>query len=371
MPKRQRRPAPDDSVATALRAGFENAHDAMAIVGPDDELIAVNAAFTRCFDQLSLDTLASGIAAIFLDETEARRAMTALRASCNAVSPLTATLRGPKGQPVVANVDAVMFTHAKKGRSGVLLTIAFKSDSAGTARFTEQSRRDALELLAAGIAHDFRNVLAVIKGNVEIAEQRSSDPRVKSLLLETERAASLGAAMTNELLAFAGRSEKNTKRIDIARALSNNLEMMRMAAGAKVDIQLTVAPDLGFAAADDGNLQRALINLVANARDAMPAGGAVTIDARGTTIDQPTALLSGILNPGRYAQISMTDAGPGMSDSVRRRALDPFFTTKAPGQGFGLGMALVRSFAVEAGGGIDLTNAASGGTAAVLYLKSL
>ncbi len=230
-------------------------------------------------------------------------------------------------------------------------------------------RRDDMERLAGGIAHDFRNVLAVIKGNIEIAEQRSADPRVKSLLIEAGRAAELGAAMTDQLLAFAHRRRAPAAPIDVADALLAIAPMLRATAGPAIDVTISAEPDAGHISADRIEFERVMINLVANARAAMSVGGQVTVTAETVAVDAPRHILSGVLDAARYVCISLTDRGAGMAPGVLARALDPFFTTKPPGDGFGLGLSLACSFAVDAGGGLDLNSEIGRGTTATLFLR--
>ncbi len=232
-------------------------------------------------------------------------------------------------------------------------------------------RRDDLERLAGGIAHDFRNVLAVIKGNIEIAEQRSADPRVKSLLIEAGRAAELGAAMTEQLLAFAHRRRAPVAAIDVADALLAIAPMLRAAAGPAIDVTIAAQPAAGRILADRIEFERVMVNLVANARGAMSAGGHVTVAAEPAAIDAPRRISSGVLDVARYVCISVADQGSGMAPGVLARALDPFFTTKPPGDGFGLGLSLACSFAIDAGGGLDLDSVLGRGTTATLFLRQM
>ncbi|MGQ0457121.1 MAG: two-component system sensor histidine kinase NtrB [Hyphomicrobium sp.] len=360
-------PNPVD-VAEALRVAFDDARDAIAILGPDGEIAVANAAFERLFGDAESGVWTRRLESLFVDWGEFLAATAAIGAS-SACGSAAATVQDAHGRTIVARVSAAPFARASSAQPGTVVTFYIENDDDDGVSPDEQ-RAIALERLAGGIAHDFRNVLAVIKGNVELAARRTSDPRVIGLLAEAERAANLGATMTEQLLSFARRGPERERRMDVNRTLAESAALLQASSGDRIALHIAASSALGQIEADESEFQRALINLVANARDAMPDGGTISIEARPISLEQSMAVSSGILSPGSYVTIAVIDTGSGMSPSVRRRALDPFFSTKAPGMGSGLGLALVSGFAADAGGGLDLARTPGGGTTAMLYLKA-
>jgi signal transduction histidine kinase len=239
----------------------------------------------------------------------------------------------------------------------------------GPKKEAEAEPENALQRLAGGIAHDFRNVLAVIKGNIDAAAMYVNDPRVAGRLRDASQAAELGAAMTDKLFAFAKRNADPIELIDVAAALAGVEPLLRATAGDDLEVIMNYPEDAGRIRASKTGFQSSLINLVANARDATDSGGTIAIEAAVVEVSESIGMLSGDLAPGQYVRLDVSDTGNGMTASVRSRALDPFFTTKGGG-GFGLGLALVHRFAHECDGGINIESIVGDGCKAVLYLRA-
>lgn len=229
-------------------------------------------------------------------------------------------------------------------------------------------RLEAVGQLTGGIAHDFNNLLQVILGNAELlSEQLRGEPRARALVELTRAAAERGADLTHQLLAFARRQTLAPQPTDIRALLEGMRRLLQRAIGGHIGIRFDVKEDLWPAMVDAAQLESAVMNLCINARDAMPAGGRITIDAANVNIDvrgaQPEDLA-----PGAYVMLTVADTGSGMDAATLARAFEPFFTTKDAGKGTGLGLSTVYGFVKQSQGHITLQSARGRGTVVRIYL---
>jgi PAS domain S-box-containing protein len=210
-------------------------------------------------------------------------------------------------------------------------------------------KMEAVGQLTGGIAHDFNNLLTAVIGSLEIAERRVSDASVKRLIGNAMRGAQRGAALTQRMLVFARRHELDSRPVDIPTLVRGMSEMLERSLGPSVFIETRFPLQLPWIKTDPNQLEMALLNLMVNARDAMPQGGPIIVAARSETIGEGQRL-----RPGSYVCLSIADSGEGMDDDVLARATDPFFTTKEVGKGTGLGLPMVHGLAQESGGALVL-----------------
>ncbi len=226
---------------------------------------------------------------------------------------------------------------------------------------------DALDRVASGIAHEVRNLVGALIGDLWFIRKNAGNPdAVRRRAEQAENSATRGAQIVDQLLA-AARHRPRSEPIRVNHLIAETQALLRSAAGEHIGIEtyLPAAPDEVMV--DPAHLQAALLNLVTNARDAMPEGGTVTIETRNVTI-RPEAIDEPDLEPGRYVMIAVRDTGAGMSAAVAQRAFEPFFTTKAMGRGTGLGLAQVRAFATHSGGAARIESAPGKGTTIRIYL---
>src|SRR3982750_4597973 len=234
-----------------------------------------------------------------------------------------------------------------------------------TALFQSQ-KMETVGQLSGGIAHDFNNLLAVVIGNLEILRKRlPEDPRIRRLLDNSMDAAQRGASLTKRLLAFARRQDLKTEPVDVPGLVREMADLLQRSIGPAVQIETHFPLRLAPALVDANQLELALLNLVVNARDAMPEGGSISIAAREKVVGSDA---SGGLPPGHYVCLSVTDTGEGMDEATLARAVEPFFTTKGVGKGTGLGLSMVHGFAEQSGGRLVLTSQKGRGTTAELWL---
>jgi PAS domain S-box-containing protein len=199
-------------------------------------------------------------------------------------------------------------------------------------------KMDAVGQLTGGIAHDFNNLLAIVIGSLELQAPLLQDNPAALVAGNRAHAAALrGADLTRRLLAFSSADQSNLAPIHLATSIRNILELARHTLGPEINLVLTLDDDLAPVVVDAGALENSVLNLILNARDAMPHGGTITVDAAQRTLDQDYArVLNPSMNAGLFACISVTDTGTGMTPEVRDRAFEPFFTTKERGRGTGL-----------------------------------
>jgi signal transduction histidine kinase/ActR/RegA family two-component response regulator len=239
------------------------------------------------------------------------------------------------------------------------------------ARLAQAQRMEALGQLAGGIAHDFNNVLQAVQGGARLIQSDAADPgRVRRLASMIVDAASRGAAVTRRLLAFARRADLRAEPVDVADLLAAMREILRHTLGSGIEVRVQVPPGVPALFADRGQLETVLVNLAANARDAMGGAGVLTLSALHETVANRDGVVAGAgrLKPRAYVRLSIADTGAGMDAPTLARAAEPFFTTKPLGQGTGLGLAMARGFAEQSGGAMHIESAPCSGTTVRLWL---
>jgi len=238
-------------------------------------------------------------------------------------------------------------------------------------QFRQSQKMDAVGRLAGGIAHDFNNLLTVIRLNTEIIMEGldPEDPRsedVKQIRSAAERASTL----TRQLLAFSRKQILQPRELDMNSVVSNVEPMLRRLIGEDITIASNCSAR-GYVVADPGQLDQVLVNLVVNARDAMPQGGRITIETRNIDLDENYTSEHAPVVPGRYVMLAVGDTGVGMTQDTREHAFDPFFTTKEAGKGTGLGLATVYGIVKQSGGYVWIYSEPGLGTTLKLYLPEV
>ncbi|MBV8651416.1 MAG: response regulator, partial [Alphaproteobacteria bacterium] len=228
------------------------------------------------------------------------------------------------------------------------------------AQVHEMQKLESLGQLTGGVAHDFNNLLMAILGNLGLVLQGMPEKGPTKRLIEgAVRAAERGATLTKRMLAFARRQELKPETVDIVRHVNGITDMLKRTLGPQIEIVFEPEAALPPITADPNQLELAVLNLALNARDAMANGGRLTIAARRAV--PPTASLQN-LAPGDYVCVSVTDTGTGMEEAVLKRAAEPFFTTKGPTQGTGLGLSMVFGLAAQSGGLAQISSKLGVGT---------
>ncbi|HNN96884.1 MAG TPA: ATP-binding protein [Pseudomonadota bacterium] len=234
-------------------------------------------------------------------------------------------------------------------------------------RLDEQLRQsqkmDAIGRLAGGVAHDFNNLLMIINGYSELLMTHlADDPELAETVSAIRDAGERAATLTGQLLAFSRKALVEPKLLDLNAVVGAAGRMLQRLLGEDIQLSTQLAPQLGRIRLDPGQLDQILLNLAANARDAMPTGGTLQIQTSAVEIDGSRSAEFGPLRPGQYAQLLIRDSGAGMPDDVRQHLFEPFYTTKQTGSGTGLGLAMVYGIVQQAGGGIHVESAPGRGT---------
>lgn len=237
-------------------------------------------------------------------------------------------------------------------------------------------RMEAVGQLSGGIAHDFNNLMMIVQGNLESAQRNLRKLEGEHFNLNRSvnnalRGARRAAALTSRLLAFSRRQALDPKPLDVNRFLNGTADFLQRSMGETIDIEVVGSAGLWQTELDANHLEAALVNLAINARDAMPSGGKLTIEASNVFLDEEYARANPEVGVGQYVVICVTDTGEGMPPDVLNRAFEPFFTTKEPGHGTGLGLSQVYGFVKQSGGHVKIYSERGQGTTIKLYFPRL
>ncbi len=215
----------------------------------------------------------------------------------------------------------------------------------------QAQKMEAVGRLAGGIAHDFNNILGVVIGQSSLVlGQAEIEPSVRNRVKEIFDAASRAAGLTRQLLAFSRKQVLQPAVLNLNGVILEVEGMIRRLIGEDIEVKTVLAPDLTNVNADRVQIEQVIINLCVNARDAMPAGGQITIETRNENIDEFASPAHTSVKPGRYVYLSVRDTGEGISENILPHIFEPFFTTKSPEKGTGLGLATVYGIVTQTGG---------------------
>jgi PAS domain S-box-containing protein len=237
-------------------------------------------------------------------------------------------------------------------------------ERANAALFQAQ-KMEAIGKLTGGIAHDFNNLLAVLSSSIDMFATRQLKPEEAHLLETMQRTVERGATLTRQLLAFARQQPLKVEVLDINSLIGGFEAMLRRAGNSSIRFEFALAPRLKPVSLDAARFEAALLNLVVNARDAMPDGGVLTVSTANVELGEREL---GNLGAGAYVRVGVKDTGSGMTPEVLSRAFEPFFTTKEIGRGTGLGLSQVYGFITQSGGNVLLQSEPGAGTAVDIYL---
>jgi PAS domain S-box-containing protein len=367
-----------------FRGIFDASFQLMALLSPDGTVLEANAALRRLAAAdggTAHDPVQGGAlwdAACWPAETTIR---TTLREAVAAAAEgrfirREVALPGPRGSAQGATRALDLSVTPVRDEDGLvsLLVVEGRDISdlkSAQALLLEAQKMDTLGQLTGGVAHDFNNLLMAVLGNLALARRRLGAvlaPEVARHLDAAVQGAERGAQLTQRLLAFARRQDLSPSSVDLRALLAGMQDLLHRSAGPLTRVGIEAPPGLPPALVDAHALELALMNLAVNARDAMPEGGALRFalaEVRGPIPGQPWA--PG-LRAGRYLRITVADTGAGMDAATLARAVEPFFSTKPPGQGTGLGLSMVHGLAHQSGGALAIDSAPGAGTVARLWL---
>ncbi len=354
-----------------FRSLFEMAPDAQYIIDLQGKFLDGNRAVRTMLGYSRSELMGKDFMELGLmgpaDQQRARRLLEQSRKG-HATGPDALTLHRKDGETVTTEIMTIPIT--LEGREVVLVIARDVSER----RVLEEQLRHAQKMeavgtLAGGIAHDFNNILAAITGYAELALEDArngrSDPDDLAQILEaTGRAGDL----VRRILAFSRKTEPGFKPLDLNREVEQATRMLERTIPRMVEIDLRLNPSRPVILGDEGQLQQVLLNLGANANDAMPGGGTLTISTDATVLDQEFCRVNPDVRPGRYARLIVSDTGEGIPPQIASHIFDPFFTTKEVGSGTGLGLAIVYGIVKSHHGHIECSSRTGEGTSFVIYL---
>jgi two-component system cell cycle sensor histidine kinase/response regulator CckA len=269
-----------------------------------------------------------------------------------------------KGSPLPVDVHARVLV----GDGHVVGVTAIARDLSEHHRLENELRQaqkmEAVGRLATGIAHDFNNLITVLLGySDELIEETPPGSTMQSAALEVRRAADRASALTQQLLAFSRRQASVSHAVDLNHVVAHMEDLIRRLIGPEIKLEFSLQPDIALISADNQQIGQVVMNLVVNARDAMPGGGTLTIETE--NVDLGAEHVDVI--PGPHVLLSVTDSGVGMSKEIRERLFEPFFTTKDSGQGTGLGLSMVQAIVRQSGGHVRVDSKPGSGTTFTVY----
>lgn len=272
--------------------------------------------------------------------------------------------------PVLMSAVAVFNEEGEFLRS---LAVMFDNTEAkrAAAELQQKHRMDAIGQLVGGVAHDFNNLLAVVLGNLEFLQLDPDHPERLEFIDSAMTAAHRGSELTRQLLAFGRKANLEPKPIDLNVVLSNTDRMVRRLFPSNISIECVSAGGLWKTSVDPAQLETAMLNILNNARDAMPRGGRITLETRNVRIqDHYVETRQEDIEPGRYVLLAITDTGEGIDAETQAKVFEPFFTTKEVGKGSGLGLAMVFGFLKQSNGTIRVYSEKGVGTTFKLYFPA-
>jgi PAS domain S-box-containing protein len=233
----------------------------------------------------------------------------------------------------------------------------------------QSQKLDAIGQLTGGVAHDFNNLLMAILGSLELVRKRLPyDPRITPLIDNAILGAERGAALTQRMLAFARKQELSVRAVDLESLVRGMRGLLDHSLGPHISLDVAIPPGLPALVTDPVQLEAAILNLVVNARDAMPDGGHIVISADKATVEAEAPRAPPHLASGAYVRLAVSDTGHGMDEETLTRATEPFYTTKGVGKGTGLGLSMVHGLAAQCGGRMQIRSAPGEGATVELWL---
>ena len=284
------------------------------------------------------------------------------------------TVRGTRKDGEIIQVEVYCSVTEFGGQPAIIATVNDISDRVKLEDQLRQAQKmEAVGRLAGGIAHDFNNLLTAIRGNAELMSHRvKADPAMAAEVDEILHAADRAASLTRQLLAFSRKQILQPVALDINDIVGAVARMARRLIGTEVQLRLDLAGSVAQVLADPAQIEQLLLNLIVNARDAMPSGGMITVQTANVRLhsQSPEILQAGIA-PGPFVLLAVADDGIGMDQATQARIFEPFFTTKETGRGTGLGLATVYGIVRQTGGAITVTSERGKGASFRVYLPAI
>jgi PAS domain S-box-containing protein len=350
---------------------LEAAQDAIITMDHQLNIREFNPAAERMFGYTRIDILGRNVQLLLPAADRAEQ----VRALNEYVTTGSGTLDGPqlelKGLKSDGSDFPLELTVARIGSDNRAVLTGFMRDITERRALEEQLRQsqklEAIGRLAGGVAHDFNNILMSIVGAADLLlMQLEPDDPAREEAVEIKLAVDRGAGLTRQLLAFSRRQATRPRLFALGEVIRGMDTMLRRLMGPEIEFEITSAAESLMVVADSGQVEQVLMNLVVNARDAMPDGGRLTVRLEVVDLDETAAaVVEG--KTGRYAQLSVADTGTGIDDATRAKLFEPFFTTKEQGKGTGLGLSIVYGIVKQSGGYITVVSEPGRGAMFLIY----
>jgi len=351
----------------------ENAHDIIYSHDLEGNYTSINRAGERITGYTHKESLALNLAATVAPEDLPKaREMLRRKIAGEKVTAYEMEIIAKDGHRVAveANTKLVYQNGVPVGVQGIARDVTERKQLEEQLR--QSQKMEAIGQLAGGVAHDFNNLLTAINGYASLALQRLEEGHpIKSYLEEVKKAGDRAANLTRQLLAFGRKQILQPVAINLNGVVSDMNKMLRRLIGEDIVLTAKLDSDVGKVMADPGQVEQVLVNLIVNARDAMPRGGNLTIETENVELGEEYGSKHLDVASGKYVLLAVSDTGEGMTEEVRRRIFEPFFTTKEKGKGTGLGLSTVYGIVKQSGGNIWVYSELGKGTTFKVYLPQV
>jgi PAS domain S-box-containing protein len=335
---------------------------------PEGRFLDCNEAFAALFGYTREELLKLPAHVLYPGGQEERDARVASFLKTRQLTDMEICYQRKDGSPVwvIQNVIAVKDEDGQDVTEGTMVDISERRNLEEKLR--QSQKMEAIGRLAGGIAHDFNNLLTVIAGYSRmLMDHLQNDPAAHGQVKKIEEASDRAASLTQQLLAFSRKQVLQPKVISLNGLVENLGSLLQRLIGENIDLQTITASDLGRVKADAAQIEQVIMNLAVNARDAMPAGGQLTLETSNVDLDHSYSVDHPGVTPGPYVMLAVSDTGAGMTTETQARIFEPFFTTKELGRGTGLGLSMVYGIVKQSGGHIWIYSEVGHGTTFKIY----
>lgn len=355
-----------------FRGAFDAAAHGMAVVSLTGQIEAANSALTAFLNRADLSTATYGFEAL-LHKDDRGQFLNGMRQLLMGETPvLQQELRYTTSEGrVVHGATSIALVKNEKGETEQLIVQITDTSEKRMVneRLQKAQKMEAIGQLTGGLAHDFNNLLTVIIGNLQLLDGKlAGDEKSEKRVSEAIVAARKGSDLTHQLLAFAKKQELEPRDVGVNGLVQGMAPLVSRTIGENIELKVEVMDGDPHSLIDPSQLESAILNLAINARDAMGNSGLLTIETQPVFLDREYADKNPDVTPGQYVMVAVSDNGCGMSAELQEKIFQPFFTTKAPGSGTGLGLAMVYGFIKQSGGHISVYSEVGHGTSVKMYL---
>jgi PAS domain S-box-containing protein len=352
---------------------LEAAHDAIITMDSQLNIREFNPAAEQMFGYVRLDILGRSVELLLPPIDRAQQAGALNEYMTTGGGPLAGRQVELTGLRADGSDFPLELTVARLGTDNRAVLTGFVRDITERRALEEQLRQsqklEAIGRLAGGVAHDFNNILMSIMGAADLLlMQLAPGDLARDEATEIKQSVDRGAGLTRQLLAFSRRQAVRPRRFALGDIVRGMDTMLRRLIGPEIEFEIICAPEPLMVIADSGQTEQVVLNLVVNARDAMPEGGRVTVRVEEVDVDETAAVALVEGKAGRYARLSVSDTGTGIDEQTRAKLFEPFFTTKEQGKGTGLGLSIVYGIVKQSGGYITVVSEPGKGAAFLIYL---